>query len=46
MYANLDRSLTPYDAKFVASQTKEHNVESLDGHEWEEWNNGQMRTCK
>lgn len=38
--------LTPWGVRFMNSQTKEHNVWSKDGHEWEIVRGGQGRTCK
>ena len=38
--------LTPFDAKYANGQTKDHNVLSTVGHEWEVCESGQTRTCQ
>jgi hypothetical protein len=37
--------LTPYESKYAAGQKENHNVFSIDGHEWD-CDNPQSRCCK
>ena len=37
--------ISHFEMKQLLSQTKEHNISSLDGHEWEIGESGQTRTC-